>query len=602
MRTTVGVRPAVVVFSRPGSRAEVGLGAQSLPFREIRIIQSPADIEKPASESFILLWNDDAPVLTTTIEKLALTLCLQPEKIAATSGVDEGSPWLVRNRGDAEHILNKWVKRERINEVNQVHFLAESLSLSAKPQAKRASLPQFQPYEQVANEPIWSTVQDEVTNEKSVLFLVHSMPMGGACKFLLDIVTQLHKSGYVVSIAVLGFRDNPWYTEFLKVTHDVFLLTNLVRPSDFPRLIQYLARSRRHRYIVASHTMLAYQLLPYLRELLPQCAFLDYTHIEFESEWPKGGYAIVSAKRHSLIDLSMVSSQHLKNWMVKHGAPTEQVRVCYTNINCDAWKPNPDQRKGKRQELGISNETTCILYPCRLVPQKRPAFLCNLVLALNRVVKQPFVVLIAGKGLLQNTVDQFIGEHNLQSVLRCIGSVPISDMVTLHDASDIFLLPSEIEGISLALFEAMGMESVPVISDVGGQRELVTKECGFVIPKQTDTRAEMAEYVRVLKELIEKPSLRIQMGRSARNRVRENFSLETMLDVFVECLKAAAVQRPSRPQTQMDIELVRDLATAALDFERINYFAQACEEQVLIKNKEIEALRATIKKLQRNPK
>jgi glycosyltransferase involved in cell wall biosynthesis len=48
-------------------------------------------------------------------------------------------------------------------------------------------------------------------------------------------------------------------------------------------------------------------------------------------------------------------------------------------------------------------------------------------------------------------------------------------------ATDIFFLPSQWEGIALTLFEAMAMQLVPVAADVGGQRELVTPDCGFLI-------------------------------------------------------------------------------------------------------------------------
>ena len=48
-------------------------------------------------------------------------------------------------------------------------------------------------------------------------------------------------------------------------------------------------------------------------------------------------------------------------------------------------------------------------------------------------------------------------------------------------AADILLLLSQAEGVALVLFEAMSMGVVPVATDVGGQRELVTPECGRLV-------------------------------------------------------------------------------------------------------------------------
>jgi len=49
-------------------------------------------------------------------------------------------------------------------------------------------------------------------------------------------------------------------------------------------------------------------------------------------------------------------------------------------------------------------------------------------------------------------------------------------------AADILLLPSVNEGLAIVLLEALAMELVPVAADVGGQRELLTPDCGFLIP------------------------------------------------------------------------------------------------------------------------
>lgn len=45
-----------------------------------------------------------------------------------------------------------------------------------------------------------------------------------------------------------------------------------------------------------------------------------------------------------------------------------------------------------------------------------------------------------------------------------------------------FLQPSTVEGISLALLEAMSMELFPVVTRVGGQGEAVEDPVGITIP------------------------------------------------------------------------------------------------------------------------
>ena len=58
----------------------------------------------------------------------------------------------------------------------------------------------------------------------------------------------------------------------------------------------------------------------------------------------------------------------------------------------------------------------------------------------------------------------------------------------LLNAADIFFLPSQMEGISVAIYEAMSMGIVSVGADVGGQSELVTETCGFLIKRDAQER------------------------------------------------------------------------------------------------------------------
>ena len=70
-----------------------------------------------------------------------------------------------------------------------------------------------------------------------------------------------------------------------------------------------------------------------------------------EESWKRGGYPRMSIERQELLDLHIVSSDHLRNWMVERGAEPERIRVCYTNIDPAEWRPEPELRKRVRREL-----------------------------------------------------------------------------------------------------------------------------------------------------------------------------------------------------------------------------------------------------------
>lgn len=89
---------------------------------------------------------------------------------------------------------------------------------------------------------------------------------------------------------------------------------------------------------------------------------------------------------------------------------------------------------------------------------------------------------------------------------------------------DALLLPSDYESFGLAALEAMA-SGVPVVaSDVGGLRELLTPECGFLCD-----RNDIAAYTAALGRLASDPALRLVMGRAGRERALHNYSPEVAL-------------------------------------------------------------------------
>jgi hypothetical protein len=143
-------------------------------------------------------------------------------------------------------------------------------------------------------------------------------------------------------------------------------------------------------------------------------------------------------------------------------------------------------------------------------------------------------------------------------------------MRELLAAADVFFLPSQWEGIALTLFEAMAMQVVPVAADVGGQRELVRPECGFLIPQGEN---ELQEYVSALKQLLESPELRALMGQAGRQRIVEHFSMERMAGRMVELLNCARELARTSPRPAVGRGLGLECAALAIEYTRLEQFA-----------------------------
>ena len=88
----------------------------------------------------------------------------------------------------------------------------------------------------------------------------------------------------------------------------------------------------------------------------------------------------------------------------------------------------------------------------------------------------------------------------------------------------IFVLPSDLEGLSLALLDAMGSGLCVLTSDVPENREVVDG-VGF-----TFQRGNVADLVDRLRYLIANPAVREAAGRSARKRIEDHYQWQKIAE------------------------------------------------------------------------
>ena len=139
-------------------------------------------------------------------------------------------------------------------------------------------------------------------------------------------------------------------------------------------------------------------------------------------------------------------------------------------------------------------------------------------------------------------------------------------------SADIFFLPSEWEGIALSVYEAMACGLPVVGADVGGQRELVTAECGTLIPPGDDVR-EVARYVEELSRLVQDPAARQAMGKAGRQRIADGFHLRHMAEQMQAVMAKARQLQTAEPRPQPGPGLGRACASQAVEYGRLAVLA-----------------------------
>jgi glycosyltransferase involved in cell wall biosynthesis len=120
-----------------------------------------------------------------------------------------------------------------------------------------------------------------------------------------------------------------------------------------------------------------------------------------------------------------------------------------------------------------------------------------------------------------------------------------NDVASLIPNFDVLLSPSAYEGQSNAILEAMAA-GVPVIAtDIPGNRDLVIDgETGLLVPDGGDDfRLRRRSFVEKTLYLLEHVELRRRMGKAAKQRIAEFFSLDQMVRRYTELYRELSDER-----------------------------------------------------------
>ncbi len=203
------------------------------------------------------------------------------------------------------------------------------------------------------------------------------------------------------------------------------------------------------------------------------------------------------------------------------GIPREKLEVVPNGIDPAPFAESIDAASVRR-EVGVRKAGPVLAVVARLLPQKDHR---NLLEALARLKERGLEVscLVAGDGPLREELEKLALERKLGDTVRFLGER--RDVPRLLLASDLVVLSSAHEGMPLAVLEGMAAGKPAVVTDVGGNAEVVRNgETGFVVPP-----SDPAALANAIEKLLRAPDVARAMGAAGRERVRREFSVATMV-------------------------------------------------------------------------
>ena len=151
--------------------------------------------------------------------------------------------------------------------------------------------------------------------------------------------------------------------------------------------------------------------------------------------------------------------------------------VVPNSVDMEAYAATASSRDF-RAELGISEKTMLVTSVGRLVPEKGVGELLEAARILSH--QGEFAFAFAGDGPLLEAVRE---TQAAGFSVFALGRLNAADVAALLKAGDAYCLPSRSEGFATTLLEACAVEAYPIVTNVGGARELgIGKNGGYLLP------------------------------------------------------------------------------------------------------------------------
>ena len=367
-----------------------------------------------------------------------------------------------------------------------------------------------------------------------VLLVITSLGVGGAEKVVTSLADQLVDLGHEVVIAYLTGNA------LTVPKHDCIRLVNLKvnsargLGSGYLQLRNIIKEFKPD--VVHSHLVHANILCRMLRPTTTIPRLISSAHNSNE----EGRFRMLAYRlTDQFTDISTnVSDEAVEAFIEKNAVRKERMLTVHNGISIYDFIFSDEKRIQIREELGIASNEKLILAVGRLDDSKDYPNLLSAVVDLFSNCDHVKLV-IAGDGSLLNSLKEKTKLLGLEKKVTFLGIR--TDIPSLMSAADVFVLSSAWEGFGLVVAEAMACNRVVVATDCGGVKEVVG-DAGFLVPPK-DSVALANALERAL-NLNDDES--IQLGKEARKRVLEHYSLTAATEKWINLYSAPTSEIKTR--------------------------------------------------------
>jgi glycosyltransferase involved in cell wall biosynthesis len=354
-----------------------------------------------------------------------------------------------------------------------------------------------------------------------VLHIINNLNYGGMERLLADIVRRMDPSRFDRHILALSYLG-----PFAQGLEDVATLNiadrmppwSLLWPRRLARQIQRIAPD-----VVHTHSGVWYKASLAARLAgVPRLIHTEHGRPNPDS-WHRKFLEHLAAKR---TDVLVTVSEPLYQFHLAHSILSERhkLRLIVNGVDTDLYCPHPDPGTVRR-ELGIDPMTPLFGSIGRL---QRIKGYDVMVTAFHHFHSEcnsgptPLLVIV-GNGAERRHLETMVASYGLRDKIRFLGWR--DDIHALHAAFTLFTLSSRSEGTSISLLEAMSSGLCPIVTNVGGNANILGEELRHRLVPPEDPVALSKAWKSALHDV----AARQRDAEAARSRVIAHFGLEAMV-------------------------------------------------------------------------
>lgn len=247
---------------------------------------------------------------------------------------------------------------------------------------------------------------------------------------------------------------------------------------------------------------------------------------------------------YSLADRVFCVSEELKHYYCRELSwGVRKVSVLPNGVDLERFRPDLEARTQFRAAVNAASTTFVVGTVGRLDPVKDQG---TLLRAAGMLLKQKLDlrVVIVGEGPQRGPLEEQV--RSFPPLSGCtVFAGEQRNVEQWLNAFDVFVLPSLFEGTSNTLLEAMGVGVPPIVTNVGGNPEVLgSPDCGLLFEAR-----DASKLCDCLVRLGVDAEYRKRIGEAARQRALTQYSLTRMLnqyeDLYLQLLESRGNRIPA---------------------------------------------------------